>query len=54
MVGNKSDLEDRRVVSYDEGKKLAESLSVEFLETSAKDTSNIDNSFIALADNIIG
>eukprot|EP01125_Pyxidicula_operculata_P008873 TRINITY_DN293_c0_g2_i1.p1 TRINITY_DN293_c0_g2~~TRINITY_DN293_c0_g2_i1.p1 ORF type:complete len:202 (+),score=32.08 TRINITY_DN293_c0_g2_i1:346-951(+) len=36
LVGNKSDLEDERVVPYEEGHNLAESLSVDFYETSAK------------------
>jgi len=36
VVGNKSDLEDQRVVSKDEGKKLADRLGCEFEECSAK------------------
>ena len=45
MVGNKCDKSDERVVSYDEGKKLAESLSIPFLETSAKEKINIEEVF---------
>lgn len=36
LVGNKTDLHQERVVSYDEGKKLAETWRATFLETSAK------------------
>jgi small GTP-binding protein len=40
LVGNKSDCAERQV-SYDEGKKMAESFSVNFFEVSAKNNSNI-------------
>lgn len=36
LVGNKTDLHQERAVSYEEGKKLAESWRATFLETSAK------------------
>lgn len=36
LVGNKTDLHQERAVSYEEGKKLAESWHATFLETSAK------------------
>lgn len=36
LVGNKTDLHQERAVSYEEGKKLAESWRASFLETSAK------------------
>lgn len=35
-MGNKTDLHQERAVSYEEGKKLAESWRASFLETSAK------------------
>ena len=40
-VGNKSDREDR-CVSTDEAKQLATELNVSFVETSAKDNSNVE------------
>ena len=45
MVGNKCDLEEERVVSKEEGQKLADSLGISFLETSAKEKVNIDEVF---------
>ena len=41
LVGNKSDLEANRQVKTDEGKNLADSLGIKFLETSAKDAVNV-------------
>lgn len=53
LVGNKSDLEDDRQVSYQEGKEFAEKLGMEFLETSAKTRVNIDESFMKLTKAIL-
>lgn len=36
LVGNKTDLHMERIISYDEGRRLAESWKAVFLETSAK------------------
>ncbi len=41
LVGNKCDMEDERVISYERGKHLADSLGLEFFETSAKDNINV-------------
>jgi GTPase SAR1 family protein len=41
LVGNKCDLEDRRVVSYEEGYNLAKRMQLNFLEVSAKQDLNI-------------
>eukprot|EP00128_Syssomonas_multiformis_P001709 Colp12_sorted_trinity150504_noHs@22062 len=45
LVGNKSDLENDRQVSTQEGKDLAKQLKVSFLETSAKQRLNVDKVF---------
>jgi len=45
IVGNKIDLEDQREVSTEEGKKYADSIGANFLETSAKTPLNIDKMF---------
>ena len=41
MVGNKCDMEDERVISFERGKQLADSLGLEFFETSAKENINV-------------
>lgn len=42
VVGNKSDLEDRRQVSADEARAKADEWSVQYVETSAKTRANVD------------
>ena len=44
IVGNKSDVNDRKI-SYEEGKKYAESKGYNFYETSAKSGDNIEEAF---------
>lgn len=41
LVGNKCDMEDERVISFERGKQLADQLGVEFFETSAKENINV-------------
>jgi Ras-related protein Rab-1A len=52
LVGNKSDLESNRQVKTEEGKTLAESLGIKFLETSAKDSINVEKAFTTLSNEI--
>lgn len=52
LVGNKSDLESARQVKTEEGKELADSLGIKFLETSAKDSVNVEKAFITLSNEI--
>ncbi|KAL5007997.1 hypothetical protein ScPMuIL_013578 [Solemya velum] len=49
IIGNKSDLETKRVVGYDTGKEFCDGLGIPFLETSAKNSSNVDQAFMAMA-----
>ena len=42
LVGNKTDLEDKRAVSFEEGQEMANHYCVRFLETSAKECKNVD------------
>lgn len=42
LVGNKSDLEDERVVGKDQGMSLARHFNCEFMETSAKKKINVN------------
>eukprot|EP00911_Craspedida_sp_UC1_P002442 UC1_evm1s1820 len=45
VVGNKSDLEDDRVVGKDQGQMLAKQFGCSFLETSAKKSINVNEIF---------
>ena len=45
LVGNKTDLEDKRAVSFEEGQEMANHYCVRFLETSAKVCKNVDQAF---------
>ena len=53
LVGNKSDLEGRRAVSFEEGQKFADDNQLLFFETSAKDGSNIQEIFTESATNLV-
>jgi len=53
LVGNKSDLSSKRCITHDEGKHLADELGVQFLETSAKDNSNIVETFNSLCRDMV-
>uniref|UniRef100_A0A8D2M2L3 GTP-binding protein Rheb n=1 Tax=Zonotrichia albicollis TaxID=44394 RepID=A0A8D2M2L3_ZONAL len=48
LVGNKKDLHMERVISYEEGKALAESWNAAFLESSAKENQIPDSKLIGL------
>merc|ERR1712190_572221 len=52
LVGNKCDLSSKKVVSYDEAKELSDSLSVKFMETSAKNAHNVEQAFQMMAAEI--
>jgi Ras-related protein Rab-1A len=52
LVGNKSDLTAKRVVSTEQGKEFADSLGIEFLETSAKTSQNVEQAFLTMASQI--
>ena len=45
LVGNKSDLKKKRVVSYDEAKNFADLKKIPYIEISAKTGDNIDKLF---------
>ena len=50
LIGNKSDLNDKREVSYEEGDAYAKSHKMIFLESSAKTGDNINEIFEESAD----
>jgi Ras-related protein Rab-1A len=49
LIGNKSDFESRRQIAYSEAKELADSLSMDYIETSAKTALNVEKAFYDLA-----
>ena len=52
LVGNKSDLNNKRQVSTEEGQDLADKLGILFFETSAKTGENVENIFYNPTDEI--
>ena len=53
LIGNKSDLEEKRKVTYQEGKDFATSNGMQFMETSAKTASKVQEAFELLTNEII-
>jgi small GTP-binding protein len=49
LIGNKSDLTDKRQVTFEEGLALAEELKCPYLETSALNGSNVEDAFSLVA-----
>ncbi|EDO42144.1 predicted protein [Nematostella vectensis] len=49
LVGNKCDLIDCRQVGYNTAKEFAEKLDISFIETSAKDSTNVESVFRTMA-----
>lgn len=52
LVGNKCDLESERTIPTDAGKALAQKLNIPFIETSAKNSTNVEQAFIRMATDI--
>ncbi|KFD58301.1 hypothetical protein M513_01064 [Trichuris suis] len=52
LLGNKCDMEEKRMVSKERGEQIALEHRIRFLETSAKDKTNIDKAFYDLAEAI--
>ncbi|KAL0124618.1 hypothetical protein PUN28_006460 [Cardiocondyla obscurior] len=53
ILGNKSDMEEKRVVSTEKGEAIAREHGIRFMETSAKANINIDRAFSELAEAIL-
>ena len=52
ILGNKSDLEDSRMVSKERGCMLAAEYGIKFSEISAKSGLNIEKAFLALTQDM--
>ncbi|MGH0137890.1 UNVERIFIED_CONTAM: hypothetical protein FKN15_074446 [Acipenser sinensis] len=52
LVGNKCDLTTKKVVDYTTAKEFADSLGIPFLETSAKNATNVEQAFMTMAAEI--
>jgi len=52
LVGNKSDLASKRVVSTGTGKEFADQFQLPFIEASAKDGSNVKQAFMTLVKEV--
>lgn len=53
LIGNKCDLEEKRQVSYEQGKEFADTYGMKFIETSAKTNQNVYESFVTMTKEII-
>jgi len=52
LIGNKSDWVDKKAVSEERGRALADQLGVKFMETSAKVNDGVEEAFFILARDI--
>ena len=53
LVGNKCDLENLRKVRKEEGNEIANKYGIKYIETSAKETTNIDDLFESTAKHLL-
>ncbi|XP_048734387.1 ras-related protein Rab-1A-like isoform X2 [Ostrea edulis] len=49
LVGNKADLQPKRMVDYPEAKNFADQHNIPLIETSAKTSNNVEQLFVAMA-----
>ncbi|OAY53118.1 ras-related protein RIC1 [Manihot esculenta] len=52
LVGNKCDLNSKRVVSSETARAFADEIGIPFLETSAKNATNVEDAFMTMAGEI--
>ena len=53
LIGNKTDLEDKRVITYNQGKEFADGYGLKYIETSAKKNLNVNEAFETLGRELI-
>lgn len=49
LIGNKCDWDEKRAVTLEQGRQLADELGLRFVETSAKDNEGVEEAFFTLA-----
>ncbi|CAE6421727.1 unnamed protein product [Rhizoctonia solani] len=52
LIGNKSDWVDKKAITEDQGRALADELGIKFMETSAKANEGVEDAFFTLARDI--
>lgn len=53
LVGNKADLVSQKAVTEEAAQKFADQLKISFLETSAKNSTNVEAAFLTMAKELI-
>jgi small GTP-binding protein len=53
LVANKSDMEEKRIISDEEGKQLAKENNLKFFETSALNGNNIEKAFVYFSGEVL-
>merc|ERR1711934_1292883 len=53
LIGNKCHLTTKKVVDYETAKKFADGLGLLFLETSSKNSTNVEEAFFTMAREIL-
>ena len=53
LVGNKNDLEEERVVSYEEGEKIARENGLNFIEINSKEYGKVESAFKKVSEGIL-
>ncbi|KAH3731535.1 GTP-binding protein yptV1 [Pelomyxa schiedti] len=52
LIGNKSDMTNKRVIDFNTGQEFANKLGIPFMEASAKNSTNVEQAFSRLAADI--
>ena len=53
LIGNSNDMEKDRKVTFEQGKEFASQYGMKFFETSAKESTNVQEAFVAMTKEII-
>jgi Ras-related protein Rab-1A len=53
LIGNKTDMDDLRSVTKEEGQQYADSIGWNFIETSAKNGTNVEETFLSIAKYLV-